>query len=202
MALERLKQNRWLTLALYVAILVGLSFGFTYLFQYLMAYFNISVERFASTAYLLVFGVTLLSNAGIFVPVFFHVSIMMAVAKMMMEVSPWGFVPVALVASVAGTLGETTGYYAGYLGKRIAHLENIPGYQRLVGWMKKYGPWGIFLISLQPILPFDVAGLLAGASKMPLWKFLLPCWAGRFPKYLVACYLGPAVFNILHLPSL
>jgi len=189
-------------MALYVAALAGLSVGFAYLFQYLMAYFNISVERFASTAYLLVFGVTLVSNAGIFVPVFFHVSIMMAVAKMMMEVSPWGFVLVALVASVAGALGEITGYYAGYFGKRIVHLQNTPGYGRLVGWMERYGPWGIFLISLQPILPFDVAGLLAGASKLPFWKFLLPCWAGRFPKYLVACYVGPAVFNILPLPPL
>jgi membrane protein YqaA with SNARE-associated domain len=202
MALERLKQRRWLELALYVAILAGLSYGFMYLLGYLMVHFNISVERFATTAYLVVFLVTLASCAGIFVPVYLHVSIMIAAAKMMMEVSPWGFVPVALVASIAGALGETTGYYAGYLGKRIARLENIPGYQRLVGWMNKHGPWGIFLISLQPILPFDVAGLLAGASKMPLWKFLLPCWAGRFPKYLLACYLGPAVLNILHFPSL
>jgi membrane protein YqaA with SNARE-associated domain len=202
MAIERLKQKRWLMMALYVAILVGLSFGFTYLFQYLMAYFNISVERFASTAYLLVFVVTLVSNAAILVPVYIHVSIMMAVAKMMMEVSPWGFVLVALVASVAGVLGEMTAYYAGYLGKRIAQLENIPGYQRLVGWMNRHGPWGIFLISAQPILPVDIAGLLAGASKLPVWKFLLPCWAAKFLKYLLGCYLGPAVFNIFHLPSL
>ena len=81
MAMEKLKQKRWLKLALYVAILVGLSFGFAYLLQYLMAYFNIPVERFASTAYLLVFGVTLVSNAAILVPVYIHVSIMMAVAK-------------------------------------------------------------------------------------------------------------------------
>jgi len=202
MAMERLKQNRWLKLALYVVILVGLSFGLTYLLGYLMAHFNIPIERFASTAYLVVFGVTLLSNAGIFVPVYFHISIMMAAAKMMMEVSPWGFVLVALVASVAGALGETTGYYAGYFGKRIAHLENAPGYQRLVGWMNKHGPWGIFLISAQPILPFDIAGLLAGAAKMPLWKFLLPCWAGRFPKYLLACYLGPAFLRLFPLPPL
>ena len=166
--MERLKQKRWLTLALYVVLLVGLSFGFVYLLGYLMAHFNISVESFAITAYLVVFVVTLLSNAGIFVPVYIHISIIIAAA------SEWDPVLIALVASVAGALGEITGYYAGYWGKRIAHLENIPAYDRLVGWMKRHGSWGIFLISLQPILPFDVAGLLAGASKLPLWKFLLP----------------------------
>ena len=202
MAMEKLKQNRWLKMVLYVVILVGLSFGFAFLFQYLMAYFNISVERFASTAYLFVFGVTLASNAAILVPVYVHVSIMMAVAKMMMEVSPWGFVLVALVASIAGALGEMTGYYAGYWGKRIVHLENAPGYDRLVGWMKRYGHLGIFLISVQPILPVDIAGLLAGASKLAVWKFLLPCWAGKFAKYLLACYLGPALWSLLPLPPL
>jgi membrane protein YqaA with SNARE-associated domain len=196
MAMERLKQNRWLKLALYVAVLVGLSVGFIYLLEYLMAYFNISIEKFATTAYLVVFLVTLASNAGIFVPVYIHISIMIAAAKY------WDPVLIALAASTAGALGETSGYYAGYLGKRIGQLENMPGYQRLVGWMKKHGPWGIFLISAQPVLPFDIAGLLAGASKMPLWKFLLPCWAGRFPKYLLACYVGPAVLNILPFLSL
>ena len=194
--MEKLKQKRWLELALYVAILVGLSFGLTYLLRYLMAYFNIPIDRFAPTAYLVVFVITLLSNAGIFVPVYIHISIMMTVAQY------WNPALVALTASVAGTLGEMSGYYAGYLGKRIVHLENVPGYERLAGWMKRYGPWGILLISLQPVLPFDIAGLLAGASKLPVWKFLLPCWAGRFPKYLLACYLGPAVLNIFHFPSL
>jgi membrane protein YqaA with SNARE-associated domain len=103
---------------------------------------------------------------------------------------------------VGGVLGELTAYYAGYLGKRIAHLENAPGYGRLVGWMERYGPWGIFLVSVQPILPVDVAGLLAGASKLPVWKFLLPCWAGKFAKYLVACYLGEAFLRLLPLPPL
>jgi membrane protein YqaA with SNARE-associated domain len=194
--MEKLKQKRWLELALYVVILVGLSFGLTYLLRYLMAYFNIPIDRFASTAYLVVFGVTLLSNAAILVPVYIHVSIMMAAAQY------WNPALIALAASVAGALGEMTGYYAGYWGKRIAHLENAPGYDRLVGWMKRYGPWGIFLISVQPVLPVDIAGLLAGASKLPVWKFLVPCWAAKFIKYLVACYLGPALWNLLPLPPL
>ena len=183
-------------MALYVAILVGLSFGFTYLIRYLMAYFNIPIDKFAYTAYLFVFGITLLSNAAIFVPVYIHVSIMMAAAQY------WNPALIALAASVAGALGEMTGYYAGYLGKRITHLENAPGYERLAGWMKRYGFWGILIISIQPILPVDVAGLLAGASKLQIWKFLVPCWAGKFAKYLLACYIGPALWNILPLPPL
>jgi membrane protein YqaA with SNARE-associated domain len=196
MVMEKLKQNRWLKLALYVVILAGLSFGFIYLFEYLMAYFNISVERFATTAYLVVFVISLVSNASIIVPVPIFVAILIEAAR------HWNPALIALAASVAGALGETTGYYAGYLGKRIIHLENAPGYEKLVGWMKRYGTRAIFLLSLQPILPFDIAGLISGASRIPLWKFLLACWGGKFPKYLLGCYIGPAVLNILPLPPL
>jgi membrane protein YqaA with SNARE-associated domain len=196
MAMERLKQKRWLKLALYVVILVGLSFGLAYLLGYLMTYFSISVDRFATIAYLVVFGVTLASNASILAPVFIYISIMIAATKFCNPVL------IALVASVAGALGEMTGYYAGYLGKRIIHLENTPGYEKLVVWMERHGPWGILLLSIQPILPFDVAGLLAGASKLPVWKFLLPCWAGKFSKYLVVCYLGEAFLRLFPLPPL
>jgi len=194
MAMGRLKKKRWLKMALYVAILVGVSIGLWYLFDGLCQHFGISdktLERFASTGYLVVFAISLAFNALIGVPVYIHIGIMVKAAEL------WNPVLVALAASVGGVLGEMSGYYAGYLGKRIAQLENIPGYQRLVGWMNKHGPWGIFLISAQPILPFDVAGLLAGASKMPLWKFLLPCWAGRFLKYLLVCYFGGAVLHLL-----
>ena len=192
MATESLKRNRWLKVVFYLAILVGLSFGLVYLFQYIIAYFNISVERFATTAYLVIFVISLVSKASIIVPVPIFVAIMITAAQY------WNPVLIALAASVGGALGEITGYYAGYLGKRIIHLENAPGYDRLVGWMKRYGPWGIFLISLQPILPFDIAGLLAGASRLPLWKFLLPCWAGKFPKYIVICYFGFVLPQFLH----
>jgi len=199
MAMERPKQKRWLKMALYVAILVGVSVGLWYLFDGLCQHLGISdktLERFASTGYLVVFAISLAFNALIVVPVYIHIGIMVKAAEL------WDPVLVALAASVGGVLGELTAYYAGYLGKRIAHLENAPGYQRLVGWMERYGPWGIFLISVQPILPVDIAGLVAGASKLPVWKFLLPCWAGKFAKYLLACYLGPALWRFLPLPPL
>jgi len=189
--MERLKQKRWLKMVLYLVILIGVSFGFYLLFRYLMAYFNISGERLAPIAYLIVFGISLACNAFIFVPVVFHISIMMWAVND----CNCNLVLVVLVASVAGALGEITGYYAGYWGKRIAHLENAPGYDRFVGWMQRYGPLGIFLVSLQPLT--DIAGLLAGASKLPIWKFLLPCWPAKFLKYFFICYFGGAILSIL-----
>lgn len=192
MTMERLKHKRWVRIALYVVGLIGIGVGFLILFPYLIRYFNIPLEGLASTAYLVVFGITLLSNAAVLIPVTYpHLTIMIAAA------SYWDPFMIALVASLGGALGEITAYYAGYLGKRIVRLENAPGYNRLVGWMKRHGFWGILLVSFQPLLPVDIAGLLAGASRLPLWKFLVPCWIGKLGKYLLACYLGAAVLRLL-----
>ncbi|MBA7507724.1 hypothetical protein ES706_06444 [subsurface metagenome] len=192
-------QRKWFVLTLYVAGLIGLSIGLTYLLLYLMAYFNISAEEFASSssayAYSVIFGVTLLFNASIMVPTHLHVPLMITAAAY------WNPIIVVLVASIGGTLGEMTGYYAGYLGKRIVVTKDMPGYNRFVDWINRYGLLAIFLFSLQPILPFDIAGLTAGASRLPLWKFLLPCWAGRFLKYLVFCYFGSWLLQFLPLWS-
>lgn len=185
--MKKAEQKRWFSIAVYAVILIGISIGSIYLFRYLVAYFDISVEEFATTAYLVVFVTTLISNASIIVPVPIHIAIMITAAS---QLNP---VLVALVASIAGTLGEITGYYAGYLGKKIIVRETTPGYKRVVGWMEQYGARTIFFLSLQPILPFDIAGLVAGAFRMPLWKFLIYCWAGRFPKYIVLCYFGSAI---------
>jgi len=179
-----------LRLALYLVVLGALSVGFYYLVQYLVARFEFS-GGFTTTVYLVVFVTTLLANASIILPVAVHISIMIAAA------SQWSPLLIALVAATGGALGEITGYYAGYLGKRIVIAERVPGYRRLVDWMTRYGPLAVFLLSLQPILPVDIAGLVSGASRIPLWRFLLPCWAGKLLKYATLCYFGAGVLRLL-----
>jgi len=193
----KLKQQRWQRIMLYIVILAVLSVGLSYLVRYLLAYFNISPDSFAAPVYAVVFIVTLVCNASIIIPVPIHMSIIIAAAEMMTEVSPWSPVLVVLTASIAGTLGEISGYYAGYLGKKILFDGNTPGYNSMASWMKRHGPLAIFLISLQPILPVDIAGIISGVSRIPLWKFLLPCWAGKFLKYLIWWYFGSSLLNFL-----
>jgi uncharacterized membrane protein YdjX (TVP38/TMEM64 family) len=37
---------------------------------------------------------------------------------------------------------------------------------------------------------FDIVGIIAGALRMPPWRFFLACWAGRTISYTAAAYLG------------
>ena len=114
MAMERLKQGlkqrRWLELALYAVALGAASYGFYLLVAYVRARFNIPIEQYAATAYLVVFVVTLVSCAGLFIPVYIHIALMVTVAGAVREVSPWAPLLVALAATTGGTVGEITGY--------------------------------------------------------------------------------------------
>lgn len=181
----------WLRLAIAILGLLIISFGLAYVLQNLVDRFNLPLYQFAWLAYLIVFGISLASNLTIIAPVPFGVSIMVATA------TQWNPLLVALFGSIGATLGELSGYYAGYLSRKVALSDSVRAYSRVERWIQRYGAWGILFLGFQPILPFDIAGLLAGAAKMPLYKFLLALWVGRFPKYVIFIYAGLGLIHVL-----
>lgn len=132
-----------------------------------------------------IFLLSLLANATLILPVpgVFITSTMATVMP------PLG---VALAAGSGAALGELTGYLAGYSGQ--VAVENRPKYQKFVDWMRKYGGWTILLFSFIPNPAFDMAGIVAGALKMPVHKFLLWCWVGKVLKMLMFAYAGAGIF--------
>jgi membrane protein DedA with SNARE-associated domain len=95
---------------------------------------------------------------------------------------------VALVAGAGAALGELTGYLAGFSSQPAVEKINI--YQRMVDWLKKYGPLAILALSIIPNPFFDLTGAAAGALKMPVKKFLLWTWIGETIKMLMFAYAG------------
>ncbi len=180
---------RWRRLAIMVASLIVISLGLAYLFQKLLIPVQPVLSRFAWLAYLGVFGIQLLSNLTIIAPVPIASAIMVSIA------TQWNPFLVALFASLGGTIGELSGYFAGNVAEKISINESTPGYTRIRGWMNRYGPWAIAFLAFQPVLPFDIGGIVAGAAKMSLWKFLPALWLGKFPKYLILTYFGVEVIH-------
>ncbi len=102
---------------------------------------------------------------------------------------------VALAAGTGAAIGELTGYLAGFSGQIV--IENRPRFSRLVEWMKKYGGWTILVLSIIPNPAFDMAGIVAGALKYPVHKFLSWCWLGKVIKMLMFAYAGAGIFSWL-----
>lgn len=98
---------------------------------------------------------------------------------------------VALVAGASESLGELTGYAAGFGGRGFVERARL--YQRMVGWMEMRGWLVLFVLSVIPNPVFDVAGVAAGALRYPIWKFLGVVCVGKFIKSLgiaYACFFG------------
>lgn len=92
-------------------------------------------------------------------------------------------------------LGEISGYLAGFSGQGVA--ANIRWYDRLKGWMRKYGEVIVLVMAIIPNPLFDVAGMVAGALRMPLWRFLIWCWIGKVIKMLLFALGGATIFKLI-----
>ena len=84
---------------------------------------------------------------------------------------------VGIFAGAGQAVGELTGYAAGASGTALAG-ERLTG-SRMVAWMRRYGVPTIFILALVPNPVFDVAGVLAGALRMPLVRYLAAAGCGK-----------------------
>ena len=139
------------------------------------------VRDFAAYGYPGIFLVALLSNATVFLPAP-GVAVVFAMGSIF---HPLG---VALAAGTGGTLGELSGYLAGFSGQAVIERTDI--YGRINPWIKRYGGWAILLFAVIPNPFFDIAGIAAGVSKMPLWRFLVFCWIGQIIKMAIFAFTG------------
>lgn len=104
----------------------------------------------------------------------------------------------ALVGLAVGTgsaFGELTGYLAGFSGQGV--IEDRALYTRVQGWMSRFGLWVIFILGLIPNPLFDIAGITAGAMKIPVWKFLAAAGAGKVIKATLVAYAGAGTMSVL-----
>jgi uncharacterized membrane protein YdjX (TVP38/TMEM64 family) len=89
---------------------------------------------------------------------------------------------------LGGALGELSGYLAGFSGQAVVERANV--YARILPWIEKYGGWAVLVLSAIPNPFFDLAGVAAGVSRMPLVRFLFFCWVGQTIKMLLFAYAG------------
>ncbi len=146
------------------------------------------VESFAAYGYPGVFLIALLSNATVLLPAP-GVAVIFAMGSIF---HPLG---VGLAAGIGGALGELSGYLAGFSGQAI--VERMDIYEWIHPWVEKYGTLAILILAAVPNPFFDLAGIAAGVTKIPLLQFLLACWVGQTIKMTAFAYAGAASLNWL-----
>ncbi len=150
-----------------------------------IAGFSIWLARYAGLKYVGIFVLSMAASATLIIPI---PGLAMTSAMGALSPDPWDPLWVGLASGVGATIGELTGYMLGYSGRMAMPYNKT--YERVVGWMAKWGNWTIFLLALIPNPLFDIAGMASGILKYPAWKFILLGAAGRIPKHILFSYLG------------
>ena len=137
------------------------------------------IQSLGNGGYLGLFVISIIGNATLFFPA--PVFVVACAAGLAL-----GPIPVGIVAGTGAAIGELTGYLAGYGGEAIIPEGKL--YQRLHAFMDRRGMLAIFLLAAIPNPIFDVGGIIAGALKMPIWKFLVAAAIGKSIRLGVTAY--------------
>jgi len=146
------------------------------------------LSRFVAYGYSGIFLMSLMGSATVIFPLP-SLALVFALGRVLNPI------PVGLAAGLGETLGELTGYLAGYSGQAV--IENREIYDRLHGWMRRYGLVTIFFLSVIPNPFFDLAGIAAGVLRFPVGYFLLSSWLGKTLKTIVFALAGAHAFFLL-----
>ena len=155
----------------------------------LVVLFSNQIATLAQYGYLGAFVITLLSSATILFPA----PGWAAVIALSAVLNP---VLLGIVAGIGSGIGELTGYIVGD-GARDLLNSRVKESKQIQEFVKKYDILAIFVLAFIPNPAFDVAGIAAGGLRMPWWRFLLACIAGRVLRYVLLAFLGKFTLGLL-----
>lgn len=148
------------------------------------------VDSFGYFGYLGVFVFSLITSATIFLPV----PSWALVFSLSSSLNP---ILLGIFAGSGSTLGELSGYLAGSGGRKLIENKNIKLFNIHKKWLKHADVLALFIVSFLPNPFFDIAGIAAGALKIPLFRFLLPVLIGKILRFILFAYFGIYFFNEL-----
>ena len=175
-------------------LLIGVAMLMT-AFAIAFFYFGADTSNLKSWGYGGIFLINVVGSASILLPSPAMASVLGGGALLDDLLGVPAFIWVGLVAGTGEALGEFTGYAAGYGGRII--FENRPEYGRVQRWMEHRGTLTMFLLSIFPNPLFDLAGVAAGAVRMPIRRFFPAVLAGKVIKDTYLAAIGGVGASIL-----
>lgn len=144
---------------------------------------HITFERLSGLGYLGVFLMAWVGSTTVLLPIP-HLAFTFTMGSVPSLV-PW---LIGLCAGFGDSLGELWGYLAGYAVEDLVDRWKV--YPKIEGWVRRHGMLTVFLMGSVPMPLFDMAGMAAGATGMPVWKFYLATWCGKTFKAIVVAWAG------------
>ncbi len=147
------------------------------------------VQRFSQWGYLSSFLISLIGSATVILPA-------PGLALILVLGAHLNPVLLGIVAGVGSGLGELSGYLAGKAGRNLVSTEGK--FNAFLHHMTtRFTTPALFILAILPLPIFDFAGILAGALRMPVLRFLGVVISGKIIKHALAAYLGAEFFEMV-----
>jgi len=174
----------WWT-ALRIGALLAITLG-----SFWLAFNPAWVRSVGNWGYLSVFAISLLSSATVLIPA----PGLAVVFAMGGALDP---LTLGIVAGIGSGLGELSGYIAGASGRELI-LHNQGFNDHLHWFASRYTYPALFILAVLPMPVFDIAGVIAGATKMPVSHFLGVVISGKIVKHVLVAMMGAGSWEIFH----
>ncbi len=107
----------------------------------------------------------------------------------------YGFGTALPMVMLAWTASGLIAYFLGvWIGRplavRLAGEERVETAERVIG---RGGATALLLSRLIPFVPFSLVGYIAGAARVPVWRYTWTSFVGVLPITAAATYLGHAL---------
>ncbi|MDA1296552.1 MAG: VTT domain-containing protein [Chloroflexi bacterium] len=129
-----------------------------------------------------VFLINLIGSASVIIPVPGLAAVCAAAAPNV----GLNMVGIGLLGGTGATIGEITGYLAGYGGHSFVQRSRY--YDRVQRLVIRRGAFALFVLAVLPMPLFDVAGIAAGSLGYPVRRFLIWVFFGKIIKSIGTAY--------------
>ena len=147
------------------------------------------VQRFSQWGYLSSFVISLIGSATVILPAP-GLALVLALGA---HLNP---ILLGTVAGIGAGLGELSGYLAGKTGRDLVNSQGkLSTFLHHV--TTRFTTPALFTLAILPLPIFDFAGILAGAIRFPVLRFLGVVICGKIIKHVMAAYLGAEFFEML-----
>lgn len=143
--------------------------------------FRNTLAQLSSYGYFGIFLINLLGSATIVIPA-------PSLIATFVGGSIYNPLIVGIVSGIGASIGETTGYLAGY-GGSVA-ITDHKHFKKIEKWMNKNGFITLLILSFVPNPIFDLSGIFAGATGYSFKKYFAAVVIGKTLRFIGISFLG------------
>ncbi len=147
------------------------------------------IEQLSALGYAGLFIACALSNVSVLLPSSSTMFVILAATVL----NP---VLCVLIGGLGTAVGEQCSYLCGKAGTAGFEKKDDASLGRMHRFVRRHAFLAVFLFALAPLPVFDLAGVAAGADRMPWAKYALAAFLGKTIKFALSVFAVMVIFPI------